>query len=89
MARAACPEIPVTDQDRSSKAERDEILKLLEPLFAEAEREGKWFKFLDAEALIVFTPAELRAIHKLGQMVFGPKYWVLIAPIGNRHDTLQ
>lgn len=76
--------------DKSTQGEREEILKLLEPLFEQAEREGKWFKVLNApdDALIVFTPRELRALHKLNQMVWGPAFWALIDPVG-RHDALQ
>jgi hypothetical protein len=68
--------------DRSAQSEREAILKLLEPLFAQAAAEDKWFKVANTPdgALIVFTPEELRTLHKMNQMIFGPAFWVLIEP---------
>lgn len=72
----------MNNEDKSTQSEREAVIKLLEPLFEQAEREGKWLKLTLSDELIVFTPHELRALHKLGQMVYGPMYWALIDPIG-------
>lgn len=59
------------------KENREQILKLLEPLFERAEKEGLWFKTVGATWL---TPMELRANHEKGYYVWVPDNWELKSP---------
>lgn len=61
---------------------RQEILQTLEPLFAEAERDGKWFHH---NSMMVgplwFSPGELRAEHEKGKFIWGAVNWRLRDPL--------
>src|SRR5271166_6691957 len=59
-------------------SQREEILKMLEPMFQEAIREKKWF-YCGYQAM-VFSPKELREEHNKDQLIWGPTNWRLIDP---------
>lgn len=56
----------------------DEILKGLEPLFAEAERTGKWFWCAYQD--LWFSPAKLREAQREGRFRWGAVNWSLREP---------
>jgi hypothetical protein len=59
-------------------SEREEILKMLEPLFEKAEKEGLWFE--SNYQRFNLTPSELRERHAKGELIWGPVNWTLIDP---------
>lgn len=67
-------------------SERSEILRSLEPLFAEAQQTGKWF-YCNYQGLW-FSPAELKTEHGRGKFVWGVENWTLRDP-KERLDELE
>ena len=59
-------------------SKREKILNELEPLFAEAEKNGLWFRCLYQD--MWFTPQELREAHKEDRFVWGACNWELKNP---------
>ena len=59
-------------------SEREKILKSLEPLFAEAEAKGLWFR--SHYQGIALSPKEMRAEHAKGRLIWGRVNWELIDP---------
>ena len=55
-----------------------DILKTLEPLFTQAEKEGLWF--ISSYQSILFTPNELREAQAEGRFIWGFVNWKLINP---------
>ena len=55
-----------------------DALKMLEPLFERAEREGLWF-YSNYQGLW-FSPAQHRKEHANGKFRWGPVNWQLLPP---------
>ena len=62
----------------SYRDEKEEILKGLEPLFKQAEQEGKWF-YISYQQLW-FSPQELRKEQAAGSFVWAACNWKLRDP---------
>jgi hypothetical protein len=60
------------------KVPKEDILKMLEPLFIQANKEKKWF-YCGYQGMC-FSPKELREKHKNGELIWGPVNWKLIEP---------
>ena len=62
-------------------SQKEEILRGLAPLFAEAKEKGLWFQgMVFGHDEIKFSPKELREQHKKGKYVWGVVNWKLIDP---------
>jgi hypothetical protein len=60
------------------KDDPKKILESLKPLFEKAEKEGLWFK--SGYQQLLFSPVELKKLHKEGRYIWGPINWALIDP---------
>ena len=62
-------------------SQKEEILRGLAPLFAEAKEKGLWFKGLVfGHNELKFFPKELREYHKKGKYIWDVENWELIDP---------
>ena len=71
---------------KENKMEKEDILKTLEPLFEQAEKEGLWFYSTYQD--LWFTPKELRSNQANGTFVWGVVNWKLRKP-QEKIDSLE
>ncbi len=62
-------------------SQKEQILKELAPLFAEAKEKGLWFQgMVFGHDEIKFSPKELREYHEKGKYIWSVENWKLIDP---------
>ena len=66
---------------------KQEIVALLEPLLAQAEREGKWLHCSYQD--LWFSPKQLRERNAAGRFLWGPVNWTLRDPHEKLADLLD
>ncbi len=73
----------------STPQERQAIIDLMAPMFAQARERGLVFQNTTYDDHIIYTPDELERQMKGGNFCWGPPNWVLVKPAPTQAELLH